>query len=376
MRIGVPKEIKADEFRVALTPASVKQLIDLGHQVIVETNAGAGVGFSNDDYRAAGAEIVDSAQQVFQQAKLIVKVKEPQPRECKQLNNEQILFTYLHLAADPLQAELLLQSGCSAIAYETVTNDIGYLPLLAPMSAIAGRLATQASAYHLQKPYGGSGILLSGMAGAAPANVTIIGGGMVGTNALEVAVGMGANVTVFDRSPQRLKQLNTQFSDNITTIEMDIGALEKNVVNADVVIGAALVAGDTAPKLLTRDMLDTMRDGSVVVDVSIDQGGCFEGSHPTTHQDPVFLEEGIIHYCVANMPSAVPRTATLALNHITLPFVTALANKGIKQALLDDQHFLNGLNVSAGHITHTSVANALNKPFVSPQSVLNEVLCQ
>jgi len=370
MIIGLPKEIKNHEYRVGMVPSSVMELVNRGHHVIVEKNAGVAIGFDDEAYRAAGAEIADNAEEVFARSEMIIKVKEPQPAECKMLREGQILFTYLHLAPDPMQAELLLASGAIAIAYETVTDRFGGLPLLSPMSEVAGRMSIQAGAHSLEKAQSGSGILLGGVPGVAPANVIVIGGGVVGTNAIRVAVGMEANVTVIDRSLNRLRELDLQFGASLNTLYATTHAIAESVKNADLVIGAVLVPGAAAPRLVTREMLRTMRKGSVVVDVAIDQGGCFESSRPTTHQDPTYTEEGIVHYCVANMPGAVPRTSTFALNNATLPFIIALADKGYKQALADDMHLLNGLNVYRGQITNSAVAEALNKSFIPAATVI------
>lgn len=364
MRIGLPKEIKTLENRVALVPSSVHELTRCGHNVFVETNAGIGSGISDDEYRAAGAEILSSAADVFSKASMIVKVKEPQPAECRMLTKDHTLFTYLHLAPDPQQAELLLESQCCAIAYETITDAYQGLPLLSPMSEVAGRMAIQAGAHCLEKPQGGSGVLLGGVPGVASAKIVILGGGVVGTNAIRMAIGQEAQVTVIDKSLKRLKELDLQFASRLSTLYATAHAIDKAVVNADLVIGAVLVPGAAAPRLVTRAHLKQMRKGSVLVDVAIDQGGCFETSRPTTHAEPTYEVEGIIHYCVANMPGAVPRTAAFALNNATLPFVMDLANKGVKQALLEDPHLLNGLNVYHGHITYKAVAEALNKAYV------------
>jgi alanine dehydrogenase len=370
MLIGVPKEIKTHEYRVGLLPASVRELTTQGHQVIVQHQAGEKIGFDDAAYQQAGATIVKTAEEVFQRADMIVKVKEPQSAECKMLRKGQILFAYLHLAPDPEQANLLLQSGCIAIAYETVTSRHGGLPLLAPASEVAGKMAVQAGATSLQINHHGAGILLGGVPGVAPANVLILGGGVVGTNAVIVAVGMGAKVTVVDNSNERLHMLSSRFGSQITTIYSTSEAIEKQALLADLVIGAALIPGAFTPKLLTKDIISLMRPGSVVVDVSIDQGGCFETSHSTTHQDPTYVVDGIVHYCVANMPGAVPRTATFALNNATLPFVLAIANKGYKLAMQQDVHLLNGLNVYKGKLTHRAVADALNQEYIPAESIL------
>jgi alanine dehydrogenase len=370
MLIGVPKEIKNHEYRVGLTPASVRELIHHGHTAVVERNAGAGIGCADADYAAAGAEIVDSAEAVFARAEMIVKVKEPQPQECRQLREGQLLFTYLHLAPDPQQTELLLASGCTAIAYETVTDARGGLPLLAPMSEVAGRLSVQAGAHCLEKAQGGSGVLLGGVPGVASGKVVVIGGGVVGTNAIRMALGLEAQVTVLDRSLPRLTQLDEQFGQRLNTLYSTRETLEQAVLDADLVIGAVLVPGAAAPKLVTRDMLSRMRPGSVLVDVAIDQGGCFETSRATTHAEPTFVVDDVVHYCVANMPGGVARTSTFALNNATLPFALALADKGWKQALRDDTHLRNGLNVHAGQLTCAAVGKALGLDAVSPDAVL------
>ncbi len=370
MLIGVPKEIKNHEYRIGMSPAGVRELVANGHEVLVENNGGAGVGFDNDQYSAVGARIEKSASEIFAQAEMIVKVKEPQPDECKMLHPGQILFTYLHLAPDPMQTELLIASGATCVAYETVTDERGGLPLLAPMSEVAGRMSVQAGAHHLEKAQGGLGSLLGGVPGVLPARVLIIGGGVVGTQAATMAIGMGADVTIVDRSLQRLRQLDSEFKGRLKCLYSTSDAIENCAVESDLVIGAVLVAGAAAPKLLTREILKKMRAGSVVVDVAIDQGGCFETSRPTTHQDPTYIEEGIIHYCVANMPGGVARTSTIALTNATLPFVVSLANKGAANALWDDKHLLNGLNVHAGKVTHKAVADALGYDFADPRDAL------
>lgn len=370
MLIGVPKEIKNHEYRIGLSPAGVRELVANGHEVLVENNGGGGVGFDNDQYSAVGARIEKSASEIFAQAEMIVKVKEPQPDECKMLHPGQILFTYLHLAPDPMQTELLIASGATCVAYETVTDERGGLPLLAPMSEVAGRMSVQAGAHHLEKAQGGLGSLLGGVPGVLPARVLIIGGGVVGTQAATMAIGMGADVTIVDRSLQRLRQLDSEFKGRLKCLYSTSEAIENCAVESDLVIGAVLVPGAAAPKLLTREILKKMRAGSVVVDVAIDQGGCFETSRPTTHQDPTYIEEGIIHYCVANMPGGVARTSTIALTNATLPFVVSLANKGAANALWDDKHLLNGLNVHAGKVTHKAVADALGYDFADPRDAL------
>jgi len=370
MLIGVPKEIKNHEYRVGLTPVSVRELVANGHQVMMQQGAGLGIGESDAAYTGAGATIADTAEQVFADAEMIVKVKEPQPNECKMLRSGQVLFTYLHLAPDPIQTQLLQESDSVAIAYETVTDREGGLPLLAPMSEVAGRMSIQAGAACLEKSKGGSGKLLGGVPGVAPANVLVIGGGVVGTNAIQMAAGMGANVTVLDRSIARLRELDAQFDGRIATVYSTQAALEQHVANTDLVIGAVLIPGAAAPKLVTRDMLKTMRKGSVLVDVAIDQGGCFETSKATTHQDPTYMVDDIVHYCVANMPGAVANTSAHALNHATLPFTLALANLGYQEALRRDEHLLQGLNVHRGAITNKPVAEALDLSYVDLNSVL------
>lgn len=370
MLIGVPKEIKNFEFRVGLVPSSVRELVENGHQVIVETHAGEKIGFDDAMYEAAGARIVGTAKEIFAEADMVVKVKEPQPSECKMLRENQVLFTYLHLAPDPEQAKLLEQSGCVAIAYETVTSASGRLPLLAPMSEVAGRLAVQAGANALEVKNGGRGILLGGVPGVAPAKVVVLGGGVVGTNSVRVAMGMGAHVVVIDKSLERLYHLDLQFGSMINTIYSTSHSIEHHLERADLVIGAVLVPGAHAPKLVTRDMLKVMQPGSVIVDVSIDQGGCFETARPTTHQDPTYVVDHVVHYCVANMPGAVPRTSTVALNNATLPFVVALANLGYKEAMRRNHHLLNGLNVCNGKITYRAVAEALNQPYTPAEDLI------
>jgi alanine dehydrogenase len=359
MLLGVPKEIKVHEYRVGLTPAGVRELTGRGHGVLVQGKAGDAIGLTDDAFKHAGAEIVASAEEVFQRAEMIVKVKEPQPQECKMLREGQVLFTYLHLAPDPDQATALVESGSVAIAYETVTDGKGGLPLLAPMSEVAGRMSIQAGAHALEKAHGGIGVLLGGVPGVAPAEVAVIGGGVVGINAARIALGMGANVIVLDRSLPRLNFLDTTFGGQIKTIYSTTDSVEEYVRRADLVIGAVLIPGAAAPKLVTRAMLSGMKKGAVVVDVAIDQGGCFETSRATTHQAPTYVVDGIVHYCVANMPGAVARTSTFALTNATLPFTLALADKGYRQALLDDANLLEGLNVHYGKVTYKAVADAL-----------------
>jgi alanine dehydrogenase len=372
MLIGVPKEIKNNEYRVGLVPSSVRELATHGHQVIVQRGAGAGIGFGDEAFQNVGATMVDAAEEIFARAEMIIKVKEPQHSECKLLREGQVLFTYLHLAPDPEQARLLQESGCVAIAYETVTSARGGLPLLAPMSEVAGRMAIQAGATSLEVIHGGSGMLLGGVPGVAPAKVVVLGGGVVGTNSVRVAMGMGAHVVVIDKSLERLYQLDLQFGSKINTIYSTTDAIEQHISNADLVVGAVLVPGGSAPKLVTHGMLSHMRPGSVIVDVSIDQGGCFATSKPTTHQDPTYLVDGVVHYCVSNMPGAVPRTSTFALNNATLPFVLALANQGYKEAMRHDVHLLNGLNVCHGKLTYKAVALALKKPYTPAVEMIQE----
>jgi alanine dehydrogenase len=363
MKIGVPKEIKVRECRVGLVPGSVRELTAHGHEVFIETAAGAGVGLSDEDYMRAGATILPTAAAVFETAEMIVKVKEPQPEECAMLREGQVLFTYLHLSADPVQAKGLIASKCVAIAYETVTDIRGGLPLLSPMSEVAGRMAIQVGAYCLQMNSGGPGILMGGVPGVEAARVTILGGGVVGVNAARMAVGMGAKVTVIDRSIARLQELDQVFDSKINTVYSTTENIERYISNSDLVIGAVLVPGANAPKLVTREMLKTMRKKSVLVDVAIDQGGCFETSHPTTHDDPTFMVDDIVHYCVANMPGAVARTSAFALNNATLPFVVLLANRGYQKAFKHNPHLLNGLNVYRGHITNEAVAEGVVQPY-------------
>jgi len=359
MRIGVPREIKVHEYRVGLVPASVRELTVAGHQVLVERCAGTGVGVSDYDYLAAGARIVDTAQTVFAEADLIVKVKEPQLVECEMLRPGQLLFTYLHLAADRPQAEALCRSGATAIAYETVTADDGSLPLLTPMSEVAGRMSIQVGAYCLEKKNGGAGVLLGGVTGVAPARVVILGGGVAGTNAAEMAIGLQADVTVVDTSVARLRQLSAQFGNRLKTAHSTAETVDSLVTGADLVIGAVLIPGAAAPRLVTRDMVTRMKCGAAMVDISIDQGGCFETSKPTTHADPIFIVDDVVHYCVTNMPGAVPRSSALALNSVTLPFVLALANKGYDSAIGDDPHLAQGVNVREGEILHAAVAREM-----------------
>ena len=370
MKIGVPKEIKTLEFRVGMRPSGVHELVVDGHEVFVETNAGAGIGMSDADYEAAGATVLSKAEDVFDTADMIVKVKEPQLNECAMLRKDQVLFTYLHLAADPAQTEALVKSGTTAIAYETVTANDRSLPLLTPMSEVAGRLSIQAGAYALQKANGGSGILLGGVAGVAPAKVLVIGGGVAGANAADMAVGLGAEVTILDRSLPRLRQLEDVWGGRVHTIYSTRHAVQDYTAEADLVVGAVLVAGAAAPKLVTAEDVRKMRPGSVMVDISIDQGGCFETSRPTTHAEPTYVVDDVVHYCVTNMPGAVPRTSTFALTNATLPFVKALANLGWREALIQDPHLANGLNVHDGHVNHEAVAKDLGYEYLSAGDVL------
>jgi len=364
MLIGVPKEIKNHEYRVGLVPSSVRDLVHAGHEVVVQTGAGAGIGSSDEEYVAAGARIAASAKAIFEQAEMIVKVKEPQLVECKMLRPGQVLFTYLHLAPDPEQTAALMKSGVTAIAYETVTAADRSLPLLVPMSEVAGRMSVQVGAYCLQKASGGSGVLLGGVPGVAPAKVVILGGGVAGTAAAEMAVGLRAEVVVIDRSLRRLRELSDLFGNQLKTVYSTVDAIDRYVTDADLVVGSVLLPGAAAPKLVTRDMVKRMRNGSAMVDISIDQGGCFETSRPTSHADPIYVEEGVVHYCVTNMPGAVARTSAYALNNATLPFVHALAGKGWKKAVQEDEHLLNGLNVHAGNVTYKAVADNLGLEYV------------
>ena len=370
MLIGVPKEIKNNEYRVGMTPSGIRELVSHGHRVMVETNAGKTIGLTDELYQQAGAEIITSVSDIFANAEMIIKVKEPQAQEREMLRSGQILFTYLHLAPDPQQTKDLVASGAICIAYETVTDEHGGLPLLAPMSEVAGRMAIQAGTHALEKTRGGMGILLGGVPGVAPAKVVVLGGGVVGLNAARMAMGLGADVTIIDRSLDRLKQLDEQFGPQLKTLYATKDMIERAVVRADLVIGAVLVPGTTAPKLITRDMLATMKQGAVLIDVAIDQGGCFESSHPTTHDDPTYVEQGVIHYCVANMPGGVARTSTFALTNATLPFIIELANKGITQALTDNIHLLQGLNIYQGKVTYQAVAEAQGYSYFEPAGLL------
>ena len=370
MIAGVPKEIKNHEYRVGLTPSSVRELTSRGHQVLVQQNAGLDIGLPDEQYVAAGAAIVATAQEIFGRADMIVKVKEPQPGECAMLGAGQILYTYLHLAPDPEQTAALVRSGAICIAYETITGAGGGLPLLAPMSEVAGRMAIQAGAAHLEKSKGGMGLLLGGVPGVAAAHIVILGAGVVGTNALQMAVGSGARVTVLDKNIDRLRHLDLIFGNRIATQYSNAQAIEEAVLSADLVIGGVLVPGAAAPKLITRAMIARMKQGAVVVDVAIDQGGCFETSHATTHADPTFILDGVVHYCVANMPGAVARTSTFALNNATIGHAVALAEKGWQQAMRDDLHLRNGLNVCQGKLTYQAVAQALGYAYVPAESML------
>ena len=370
MLVGVPKEIKTHEYRVGLIPGSVRELVHHGHKVVVQSQAGVGIGVTDAEYEAAGAAIAGDADEVFAKADMIVKVKEPQSAEYKKLRGGQILFTYLHLAAERELTKALIESGCTAIAYETVTDAAGGLPLLAPMSEVAGRMSIQAGAHCLERAQGGRGILLGGVPGVPPADVLILGGGVAGTNALRTAIGLGARVTVIDKSVRRLNELEFHFGASLTTVYATIDAVERRAPHVDLIVGAVLVPGAAAPKLVTKAMLGHMRKGAVLVDISIDQGGCFETSRPTTHAEPSFILDGVVHYCVTNMPGAVPRTSTFALNNVTLPFVTALANKGYRKALADNAHLKNGLNVHRGKVTFEAVAREFSHVFTLADTAL------
>ena len=372
MRVGVPKEIKVLEYRVGMTPSGVKELVSDNHEVFVETNAGMGIGMTDQDYENAGATVLATAKEVFDIAELVIKVKEPQLKECEMLRSDQVLFTYLHLAADPEQAAALIKSGVTAIAYETVTARDGSLPLLTPMSEVAGRLSIQAGAFSLQKANGGRGVLLGGVPGVKAGQVLVIGGGVSGTHAAEMALGLGAEVTILDRSIPRLRQLNDIFGSRINTQYSTKDAIDSLVIESDLVVGAVLIAGAAAPKLVTKDHVQAMRSGSVMVDISIDQGGCFETSKPTTHAEPTYVIDEVVHYCVTNMPGAVPRTSTFALTNATLPFVRALAGKGWRVALEQDEHLANGLNVHAGRINFEAVAHELGYEYLSAAAAIAE----
>jgi len=370
MRIGVPKEIKVHEYRVGMTPAAVREAVHHGHEVLVQKNAGFGIGLFDEHYATAGAKIVDTAEEIFASADMIVKVKEPQPVEWKMLREGQLLFTYLHLAPDPEQARGLMESGAVAIAYETVTDARGGLPLLAPMSEVAGRMSIQAGAHSLEIAQGGRGMLLGGVPGVPAAKVVILGGGVSGMNAARMAMGLEAHVTVIDLNLHRLYELDLAFGPKLNTIYSTVDAIEEYVLGADLVVGAVLVPGAAAPKLVPEDMVKAMKKGSVLVDIAIDQGGCFATSHATTHAEPTYVKHDVVHYCVANMPGAVARTSTFALNNATLPFTLALADKGYKQALADNPHLLAGLNVCKGQITYKAVSDALNVPYVAAEKAI------
>jgi alanine dehydrogenase len=370
MLIGLPKEIKNHEYRVGLTPLSVREFVRAGHKVVVEKNAGFGIGSSDADYKAAGAEIADTPKEIFAKADMIVKVKEPQAAERAMLRDGQILYTYLHLAPDPEQTKDLVKSGAICIAYETVTNARGGLPLLAPMSQVAGRMSVQSGAHCLEKRQGGRGMLLGGVPGVAPAKVVILGGGVVGTNAAAIALGMGADVTIIEKSNDRMEELTARFGLGLKTVASTQAAIEDECAAADLVIGGVLIPGAAAPKLITKAMLKDWKPGAVFVDVAIDQGGCAETSKATTHAEPTYIVDGVVHYCVANMPGGVARTSTFALNNATLPFGLAIANKGWKQALKDDAHLRNGLNVAGGKVTYQAVAKDLGYDYVSAEKVL------
>ena len=372
MLIGVPKEIKDQEHRVGLTPASVREIVAHGHSVLVETHAGDGIGAADADYRKAGAEIAPTAEDVFARAEMLVKVKEPQAVERKRLKRGQVLFTYLHLAPDPEQTKDLIASGAVCIAYETITDAHGGLPLLAPMSEVAGRMAVQAGAHCLETAQGGMGILPGGVAGVAPAKIVILGAGVVGTNAAQIAVGSGAHVVVLDRNLDKLRRIEDLFGARTITVFSNQENLEHHVLSADLVIGAVLVAGAAAPKLVTRDMVSKMKKGSVLVDVAIDQGGCFETSKPTTHTHPTYVVDGVVHYCVANMPGGVPRTSTYALNNATLPYVLQLADMGYRDAMRRNAHLQAGLNVHEGVVTNKAVAEALGHPYRNPAAAIDQ----
>ena len=370
MLIGVPKEIKIDEYRIGMTPGSVRELVANGHEVLVQRNAGDPIGLHDEDYRRAGAELVDSAIEIFARAELIVKVKEPQPEEVRHLREGQVIFTYLHLAADPQLTAALADTGCTAIAYETVTDRFGGLPLLAPMSEVAGRMSVQAGAHCLEIEQGGRGMLLGGVPGTPSAKVTILGGGVVGANAARVAMGMEAEVTILDISLHTLSLLDTHFGGGLNTVFSTVDNIHQYVLEADLLIGAVLVPGGATPRLVSEEMVKEMKKGAVLVDVAVDQGGCVATSHPTTHSNPTFKQHEVVHYCVANMPGAVARTSAFALNNATLPFVVALANNGARQALAQDIHLRRGLNIHAGQVTYESVASATGLPYRKAESAL------
>lgn len=373
MIIGVPKEIKNHEYRVGMIPASVREVVSRGHQVYVETGAGNGIGFSDNDYIASGASILPSASAIFTKADMIVKVKEPQPVERAMLREGQVIFTYLHLAPDFSQTKELIRSNAVCIAYETVTDNMGRLPLLAPMSEVAGRMSVQSGASSMEKSHGGNGILVSGVSGVAPAKVVILGGGVVGSNAARMAVGLRADVTLFDKNVDTLRKLDSEFRGRAKLLFSNRESLDEHLLNADLVIGAVLIPGAAAPKLVTREHIRKMKPGTALVDVAIDQGGCFETSHPTTHDDPTFMVDGIVHYCVANMPGAVARTATFALNNATLPYILKLADKGYRHALLEDKGFLQGLNVIHGMVTCEAVAKAFGIEYTEAEKAIRMV---
>ncbi|MBL8188294.1 MAG: alanine dehydrogenase [Acidobacteria bacterium] len=370
MIIGLPKEIKDNESRVGLTPAGVKTLSDFGHTVLVETSAGIGSGISDDEFRAAGGQIVETADEVWQRGEMVVKVKEPVGPEYQRMREGQLLFTYLHLAPDPKLTQAMLDSKITGVAYETITNDDGHLPLLTPMSEVAGRMAVQVGAHYLQKPEGGRGVLMGGVPGVLPAKTVIIGGGVVGINSIKMAVGLGANVTVLDKNLERLRYLDDIFGAQIKTLMSNDYNVQESIANADLVIGAVLIPGAAAPHLVKKAMLKTMHKGAVIVDVAVDQGGCIETTHPTTHSNPTYYVDDVLHYCVANMPGAVPRTSTFALTNATLPFAVKLANKGFKDAIAKDKHLKAGVNTYAGHITYEAVAESQNLPYKSLDELL------
>ncbi len=370
MIIGLPKEIKDNESRVGLTPAGVKTLSDFGHTVLIEKSAGNGSGITDDEFRAAGGQIVDSADEVWRRGDMVVKVKEPVGPEYQRMREGQLLFTYLHLAPDPKLTQAMLASKITGVAYETITNDEGHLPLLTPMSEVAGRMAVQVGAHYLQKPEGGRGVLMGGVPGVLPAKTVIIGGGVVGINSIKMAVGLGANVTVLDKNLERLRYLDDIFGAQIKTLMSNDYNVQESIANADLVVGAVLIPGASAPHLVKRDMLKTMHKGAVIVDVAVDQGGCIETTHPTTHSNPTYYVDDVLHYCVANMPGAVPRTSTFALTNATLPFAVTLANKGFKDAIAKDKHLKAGVNTYAGHITYEAVAESQNLPFKSIDELL------
>ena len=371
MIVGVPKEIKNHEYRVGLTPDQVKDLCMYGHQVLIQRKAGEAIGFLDDHYAMAGATLVDGATEIFSQSEMIIKVKEPQLGECALLRRDQILFTYLHLAPDVPQTNALIESGATCIAYETVTSPSGHLPLLAPMSEVAGRMSIQAAAHHLEKSHGGRGLLMAGVPGVAAANVVILGAGVVGQSALKMAVGMGAHVTILDKNLDRLREIDDLYGNRVHTVYSNLANIERAVLSADVVIGGVLIPGASAPKLVTKLLVSQMRPGAVLVDVAIDQGGCFETSRATTHESPTYTVDDVIHYCVANMPGAVARTSTMALTNATSPFVLEIANKGLMQSLKDNTHLLNGLNVYQGHITYEAVARAQGREYLNPQNIFH-----